>query len=127
MRSKNGSASAFVVCLMSGLVAMVGLVNDAGAVLLRYCEVADGAQNAARVAAQQVTGIRAGSPRIDSDRARRAGLEQLRREGLAGEVRVAPGIVIVTGAARPRFVFLGMFGLDRPVVSVERSARLLEG
>lgn len=127
MKSKNGSASAFVVCLMSGLVAMVGLVNDAGTVLLRYCEVADGAQNAARVAAQQITGIRAGYPRIDTDRARRVGLEQLRRQGLAGEVQVASGLVTVTVTARPRFVFLGMFGLERPVVSVERSARLLEG
>ena len=127
MMAHRGSVSAFVVSLMMGLIAVVGLVNDAGAVLLRYCEIADVAQNAARVAAQQVTGIRAGNPRIDVSDAREAAIEYLRREGHSGLVTVAPGMVTISVSARPRIVFLGLFGVRQPVVSVNRSAQLVEG
>lgn len=127
MIRRPGSISAFVVSLMTGLVAVVGLVNDAGSILLKYCEIADSAQNAARIAAQQVSGIRAGSPRINARRAQDAALEYLRSEGLSGSVSVVPGRVTISVSATPKMEFLGMFGVVRPVVSVERSAQLVEG
>ena len=123
----RASASAFVVCLMTGLVSIVGLVNDAGAVLLSYCEIADDAQNAARVAAQQVSGIRAGTPRIVTSRAHDAALEYLRHEGHSGTVAVATSRVTVSVTTRPRMMFLPVFGIKQPIVSVERSAELVEG
>lgn len=127
MTGHRGSISAFVVSLMTGLVAVVGLVNDAGTMLLKYCEIADEAQNAARIAAQQVSGIRAGSPRIETNRARDAALEHLRGEGLSGSVIVTPVVVTVSVSTRPQLQFLGMFGVKQPVLSVERSAQLIQG
>lgn len=127
MRRQRGSLSAFVVCSMTALVAMVGLVNDAGSLLLRYAGTADLAQAAARVGVQEVEGVREGRPRLDTSRARSAALGWLERDGLRGSVAVSDGSVTVTVVSRQTFGFLGSFGVPAATVSVVRSAHLVEG
>jgi len=127
MRRQRGTLSAFVVCLLTALVAMVGLVNDAGSLLHWYSKTADLAQAAARVGAQEVKGVREGHPRLDGNRARSAALRHLEHEGQRASVVVSDGSVTVTLTGTQPFKFLGAFGVPAARVSVARSAHLVEG
>lgn len=127
MKGGRGSLSAFVVCLMTSLVALVGLVNDGGELLLRYRVVTDRAEAAARVGAQQVEGVREGRVRIDADRARDAALAHLLGGGLDGSVEVSSDSVTVTVSSHRRPKFLGLIGVRGAVLRIRRTARLVEG
>ena len=123
----RGSLSAFVVCLMAGLVALVGLVNDGGELLLRYSVVTDRTQAAARVGVQQVEGVREGRVRLDVDMARSAALAHLRGGGLRGSVEVSGDSVTVTVSSHRRPGILALIGVRGAVLTIRRSAHLVEG
>ena len=123
----RGSLSAFVVCLMAGLVALVGLVTDGGELLLRYSVVTDRTQAAARVGVQQVEGVREGRVRLDVDRARSAALAHLRGGGLRGSVDISGDSVTVTVSSHRRPGILALIGVRGAVLTIRRSAHLVEG
>jgi len=58
--TQRGSISALVVCLVISAIAVVGISYDGGRVVSSYVELSDVAQNAARIGAQHVVGIREG-------------------------------------------------------------------
>ena len=127
MKGTRGSLSAFVVCLMASLVALVGLVNDGGELLLRYSVISDRTQAAARVGVQQVEGVREGRVRLDVERARRAALAHLRSGGLNGSVEVSSDSVTVIVSSHRRPGLLGLIGVRGAVLNIRRTAHLVEG
>jgi hypothetical protein len=125
--SARGSVSAFVVCLFLGMVALVGLAYDGGRVSSRYGELSDLAANAARVGAQQVTGIRAGEPKIDPDGARTAAVRFLARRSLPSRVVVQGDRITVTVRAVVPMRILSLVGVTARSISVTRSVELVAG
>jgi hypothetical protein len=125
--SARGSVSAFVVCLFLGMVALVGLAYDGGRVSSRYGELSDLAANAARVGAQQVTGIRAGEPKIDPDGARTAAVRFLARRNLTSRVVVQGDRITVTVRAVVPMRILSLVGVTARSISVTRSVELVAG
>lgn len=118
----HGSVSAFVVCLTTVFVSCAGLAVDSGRVVGTHVRVADLAENAARLAAQEITGIRAGDWRIDAGRARAAALSFLASRGVDGSVTVARRRVTVTASTSVRPTLLRMFGVSSSTVRASRSA-----
>lgn len=90
-------------------------------------EVADHAENAARIGAQQVTGIRSGERFIDAPRARAAALGYLRRFDVDGDVRVEPGSVTVTARRIEKTTLLRLVGVTEQSLSATRRAELRDG
>lgn len=125
--SSRGSVSAFIVCLFLGMVALVGLAYDGGRVSSRYGELSDLAANAARVGAQQVTGIRAGEPRIDPDGARVAAAGFLARRNLPSRIIVQGDRITVTVRAVIPMRILSLVGVTARSISVTRSVELVAG
>lgn len=125
--SSRGSVSAFVVCLFLGMVSLVGLAYDGGRVSSRYGELSDLAANAARIGAQQVTGIRAGEPRIDPDGAREAAARFLARRNLPSRIVVQGDRITVSVTAVVPMRILSLLGVTARSVSVTRSVELVAG
>ncbi len=125
--SLRGSVSAFVVCLFLGMVALVGLAYDGGRVSSRYGELSDLAANAARIGAQQVTGIRAGAPRIDPEGARAAAARFLARRNLPSRIVVQGDRITVSVRTVVPMRILSLIGVTERSVSVTRSAELVAG
>lgn len=123
----RGSVSAFVVCLMSACVPCLALVVDGGRAVIAYADMADHCQNAARLAAQNVVGIRTGRPRVDS----RAGVQDARdymsAVGLQASVSVEGTSVRVDAVRSVRLPLLSLVGVRSTTVKVSRSALLTEG
>jgi len=125
--SSRGSVSAFVVCLFLGMVALVGLAYDGGRVSSRYGELSDLAANAARIGAQQVTGIRAGEPRIDPEGARAAAARFLARRNLPSRIVVQGDRITVSVRTVVPMRILSLLGVTKRSISVTRSAELVAG
>ena len=125
--SSRGSVSAFVVCLFLGMVALVGLAYDGGRVSSRYGELSDLAANAARIGAQQVTGIRAGEPRIDPEGARAAAARFLARRNLPSRIVVQGDRITVSVRTVVPMRILSLLGVTERSISVTRSAELVAG
>lgn len=125
--SSRGSVSAFVVCLFLGMVALVGLAYDGGRVSSRYGELSDLAANAARIGAQQVTGIRAGEPRIDPEGARAAAARFLARRNLPSRIVVQGDRITVSVRTIVPMRILSLLGVTERSISVTRSAELVAG
>lgn len=92
----RGSVSAFVVCMIGSLVLLTSFVWSFGAHVDRYVHVSDVAAASARLAGQNVVGIREGSPRLDVSAAQRSALALMREEGVAGGVHIDGTRVVVT-------------------------------
>lgn len=123
----RGSVSAFTVCIASSLVLLAGLSASFGSHVHRYVEVSDAAGNAARIAGQNVVGIREGKPRVDSRSAAAAATEYLRERGLSGRVEVEGSSVTVTIELRSP-VNLGLLRVPREWRSqIVRSSRTIDG
>ena len=124
---RRGSISAFVVCLVSACVPCLALVVDGGRVVVAYADAVDHCQNAARLAAQNVVGIRAGTPRIDVRDGVRDAQAYMADAGLPAEVSVDGQTVKVTAARVVRLPMLSLIGVGTTRVVVSRSALLTEG
>lgn len=125
-RSSKGSISAFVVCLASTFVVVAGLAVDSGRLVAARIAVADHAENAARVAVQQVRGIRSGQRSIDPGPARAAAANYLARFGLAGDIRVDVLSVTVTTRMVETMTLLRLVGVETRTVSATRRAALAD-
>ena len=123
----RGSVSAFTVCIAAALVLLAGLSASFGAHVNRYVVVSDAAGNAARIAGQNVVGIREGKPRVDSSAAVTAAARYLRNRGLDGNVTVEGSSVTVTVEIRSP-VNLGLLPVPREWrTQIVRSARTTDG
>jgi hypothetical protein len=115
-RTDGGTITAFVVGLLGIFVASAGLAIDSGRVVASHLRAADVAENAARTASQEITGIRSGRWYLDPARARSSALAVLVAEGMTGVVAVAPRRVTVTATTTVTPTLLRLFGVgDRPV------------
>ena len=83
---ERGSVSAMVVCLISALVTLGLFMFESGRFIDGYLHTSDVTENTARMAAQSIVGIRAGSPRVDQRAASESGRDHLASEGFSGTV-----------------------------------------
>lgn len=120
----RGSISALVVCLVISAIAVLGISYDGGRVVSTYVELSDVAQNAARVGAQHVVGIREGNPRISRSASSFAVENFLRSEDVSGDFDMDSRRVTVRVSAVVPMKILGIIGLHWRTVSVTRSAIL---
>lgn len=120
----RGSISALVVCLVISAIAVLGISYDGGRVVSRYVELSDVAQNAARVGAQHVVGIREGNPRISRSASSSAVKNFLHSEDVSGDFDMDSRRVTVRVSAVVPMKILGIIGLHWRTVSVTRSALL---
>ena len=120
----RGSISALVVCLVISAVAVLGISYDGGRVVSTYVELSDVAQNAARIGAQHVVGIREGNPRISRSASSSAVENFLRSEDVSGNFDMDSRRVTVRVSAVVPMKILGIIGLHWRTVSVTRSAFL---
>lgn len=127
MKKNRGSLSALTVCLVLSMIALVGLVLDGGAGINEYMRLSDIAENAARVGAQEITGVRAGDIRIDRSSAINSSKDYLRLHGVAGSVETTDDSVVVEVWGYARFQILGLVGLSGRQIHVLRTAQLVAG
>ena len=124
----RGSITAVVLCWVTLIVGLAGLVIDGGRVVAAHAQAADRAAGAARAGAQQLTDIRAGSPRLDCARARavtRADLARTPHEAL--RISCDAESLSVTLVVTVRTTGLRFFGVGDRRVSVTRVVRILRG
>jgi hypothetical protein len=103
-----------------------GLAVDGGRIVAARVEAADHAENAARVAAQQVTLLRLGWRLLDPIKARRAAEEYLSTHGVGGQVTIGLRTVTVTVMLTQQTTLLRLAGIGRRTVTATRSAELVE-
>ncbi|CAB4612537.1 unannotated protein [freshwater metagenome] len=127
MRGHRGSLSAMSVCLVLSVMALVGLVFDGGANVNEYMRLSDIAENAARVGAQEIVGIRAGDAHIDSRKAAIACKNYLRSYGVAGSVSITRESVMVAVEGDVTFQILSIIGLSGRHLRVVRTAGIVAG
>lgn len=118
----RGSLSAFFTCIAAALVLLSLFVFESGRYVNRYLEVSDIAENAARIGAQNVVGIREGNPQIDQRAAVAASERYLRESGLSGRVRINGLGITVSVSASWRPVGTAVFG--EKTIALSRSASL---
>lgn len=126
-RREEGSISAFVTALLSVFVVVTGLTVDGGRLVAARIELLDHAENAARVAVQNVTSLRSGNPRVEVERARLAAEQYLRQHGVSGSVDATSETVNVRVSRAVSLTILSVIGLGSRLVSVERSATPVPG
>jgi Flp pilus assembly protein TadG len=117
----TGSISAFVVGIAVVFIVCAGLAVDSGRMVAAHVRVADVAENAARLGAQEIVGIRSGSWYVEPDRAAAAARALLRAEGVTGEVEVSARTVTVTAATTVRPTVLRLFGIGDRTVRASRA------
>ncbi|MBU3689542.1 MAG: hypothetical protein B7C54_06170 [Acidimicrobiales bacterium mtb01] len=123
----RGIVSGFVVCLTLTLTAATGLAIDAGRLVAAHVQVADHAENAARVGAQEITLIRAGIRALDPVKARSAARDYLAAHGLEGDVVVSGRSITVTVRREQPTVLLDLLGIGSQRTSASRTAVVVAG
>jgi Flp pilus assembly protein TadG len=123
-RSEQGSATVFVVFLSIALLAAAGLVIDGGYALAQRRSAINHAEQAARLAADQLSepGLRNGVVRIDNNRAHAAAEDYLRAAGTRGTVDVHLDTVTVTVTDTYQSTLLSIVGVDEIPVSASATA-----
>lgn len=121
---QRGSISALVVCLVISAIAVVGISYDGGRVVSSYVELSDIAQNAARIGAQHVVGIREGEPRVSRSASVDAMEGFLRGERVTGYFTVSSRSITVKVTRNVPMRVLGVVGVHWRTITVTRSAFL---
>ena len=124
----RGSITAVVLCWVTLIVGLAGLVIDGGRVVAAHARAADLAAGAARVGAQQLTDLRVGSPRVDCRRAEAATRVALAR-GSGDSIRIscdAESLSVTLSVIVPT-TGLRFFGVGDRRVSVTRIVRIIQG
>ncbi len=113
-RDERGGATVFVVLLAVALLACAGLVIDGGYALAARRSSMAQAEQAARVAADQLseTDLRSGEPVVVDAQAQAAAQTYLRSAGVSGTVRIAEGEVTVSVSNDYRPAILSMVGIS---------------
>lgn len=123
----QGSISAFVVCLVMSLLLLAGFVFDGGRVVTRYAELSDIAENAARIGAQQVVGIRSGDPHIDERAASRRIESYLSDKKVARRISVHDGGTVVEIHDSVPMRLLSLIGIRERDIVVSRTSFVVSG
>lgn len=116
-----------VMCLVLTSVTVTGMVYDGGVVVSEYTRLSDLTENAARLGAQHVTGIRSGSPHINLRDASTAVREVLARHGVSGTVEIADGAIVVSSSKRVPLRAFAVVGFGTREISVSRRVELVGG
>ena len=124
--SDEGIVTAFVVAIALTLIVSTGLALDSGRLVAARVEIADHAENAARLAAQEVVGIRSGNPVIDPVRGRRAATSYLANHSLDGTVTIGSRSVTVEVRTTQDMLIFQLAGVASKTVSVSRSAEITD-
>jgi len=119
----RGSVTAFIVGLVMTFIACAGLAVDGGRLVTAKVRASDRAENAARLGAQAVTGIRLGVPIVEERRAVRIASDFLRSVGASGSVDANRFEVCVTIREQVGMTLLDLVGVDSRLVRGRRCAR----
>lgn len=122
-RDETGSVSALVVGLVMSFIACAALAVDGGRLVATRIQVADHAENAARMGAQAVTNIRTGVPRVDPEVAVKITRKFLSKSLMTGSVSANELEVCVVVRENVPMSMLALIGLRDRVVSAERCAQ----
>lgn len=126
-QKSRGSISGLVVSLFMGGVALVGLSFDGGASIATYMRISDVAQNAARLGAQQVVGIRDGNPHIDSQSASDL-IDRYTNNFQIISTREFHGTAVTVHVeTKQPMKILGIFGIGSRTIRASRTADLVSG
>ena len=117
----SGVVSAFVLGLMMTFVVCAGLGVDGGRLVASRLELADHAENAARVGAQELTDLRTGGPTIDESQARHSASSYLTAYDLDGKVAITSNSVSVTVNREIEMTLLKLFGATNHLLTVTRT------
>jgi len=128
-RTDVGALTAFVALLLVGLVALIGLVVDGGAVLTAHQSAQVEAEQAARsgAGALSVDALRNGAVQLDAPAAVSAAEQFTATAGHPGTATVTGGIVTVRIQYVVPTVVLGIVGIRSLRVSAVASAENLQG
>jgi hypothetical protein len=121
---ERGSVSAFAVCVIGSLVMLGLFMFDSGRYVDTYLRTSGVAENAARIGAQSIVGIRSGQPRVDQRLATSRAQEYLQSEGLIGTVRAIGTQVEVTVIEEWSPVVISPLGNRR--IIVKRRANVID-
>lgn len=123
-RDDDGAIVAFVVLIMVGLLALLGLVVDGGTALTAQQAAQVEAEQAARAGAGalSVDALRAGVIQIDGPAAVVAADRFMSAAGHPGSASVADGVVTVHIGYQVPTAILGIIGIDRINVSAAAAA-----
>lgn len=121
--AESGVVSAFVLGLMMTFVVCAGLGVDGGRLVANRLDLADHAENAARVGAQELTDLRTGEPTIDENQARYSASNYLAANELDGEVSTTFNSVTVTVNRDVEMSLLKLFGARSHQITVKRTAK----
>lgn len=124
---EDGSVTAFVTALLMGFLACVGLAVDGGRLVAARIELADHAENAARMGVQHVTALRSGDPEVDVTEATRAANRYLENQEVGGVVQADASTVRVRASRVVPLTLLNLIGMGSRLVVVERSASPVPG
>lgn len=125
---ERGSVSAFAACIAGALILIGLFVVENGRFVNEYMRVSDVAENAARLAGQNVVGIRLGDPRIDQGAARSSALKYMQEQGVSGSVAVTgSGTVEVRARLRVPLPGLAFLRLGARNIDLVRRARTIDG
>ena len=120
--AESGVISAFVLGLMMTFVVCAGLGVDGGRLVANRLELADHAENAARVGAQELTDLRTGEPTIDENQARFSASNYLATNDIDGEVSTTSKSVTVIVIRDVEMSLLKLFGATNHEITVTRTA-----
>lgn len=120
--AEDGVVSAFVVGLMMTFIVCAAFGVDGGRLVATRLELADHAENAARIGAQEITDLRSGSPKINQSLAQRSSTTYLVDQGLNFSVSVSLNSVTVTAIREVEMTLLKLFGVRNHTISVTRTA-----
>lgn len=127
MKTSRGSVSALVVCLASTFAMLGGLAFDGGRVVNTYVQLSDIAENAARLGAQNIVGIRAGDPHIDARKAAESMDQFLREFSLRGRYSFSDASITVELTRTLAMTTLKMVGVSSRRVHVKRTVMVVGG
>lgn len=120
--AEDGVVSAFVVGLMMTFIVCAAFGVDGGRLVATRLELADHAENVARIGAQEITDLRSGSPKIDQNLAQKSSTTYLVDQDLNFSVSVSSNAVTVTAIREVEMTLLKLFGVHNHTISVTRTA-----
>jgi len=118
----KGSISAFVVVMTLIVIVCAGLAIDGARIIGGKVAAADHAENAARIAAQEVASVHGGELALDPGRAQAAGEAYLGTHGLQGSVTATAEQVVVTVSQTVSMTLLNLVGISTKTVTATRSS-----
>ena len=117
---QDGVVTAFVVGLLMTFICCAGLGVDGGRLVAVRLTLADHAENAARLAAQELTSLRTGLPKIDQQAAYRSASRYFSDNNLTGDISTSANSVSVTVSRTVEMSILKLFGARDHLISVTR-------